>query len=100
MNRMRKLRINFRSPNVIVEVISPVSNDDLPVTAKLRAELNELSRLHAAAERNCLVSERERWDFLLHYEHVMPMLKDELSTYGDIAEEAFPHAFERRTIKR
>lgn len=98
---MKQLRLRFQPPDILLDVITPITNDHLPITADLRSRLEELSRLHdAALEKNRRPTEQERWEFTHRYEQVIPLLKEQLRDYGVIAETIFPEVFERPAIKR
>lgn len=98
---MRQLRLRFQPADILLDEIAPISNDELPITPDLRLRLEELSRLHdAALERDRRPTEQERWEFTYRYAQVIPLLEEQLSRYGVIAERIFPEVFERPAIKR
>lgn len=98
---MRQLRLRFQASDTILDTITPITNDQLPITTNLRSRLEELSRLHdAALEKSRRPTEQERWEFTHRYEQVIPLLEEQLRDYGVISETIFPEVFERPAIKR
>lgn len=98
---MRQLRLRFQPSDILLDLITPIPNDQLPITADLRLRLEELSRLHdAALESNRRPTEQERWEFMHRYQQVIPLLEEQLRDYGVISETIFPEVFERPAIKR
>ena len=98
---MRQLRLRFQPSDILFELVTPITNDELPITADLRSQLEELSRLHdAALEKNRRPTEQERWEFTHRYEQMIPLLEEQLRDYGVISETISPEVFERPAIKR
>lgn len=96
---MKKLRIIFRSPDILLEYaerpFAPIGTDDLPITAPLKALLKDLSRVHfEALARGTVPSEAERAIFGAQYEAVMLALEIELADYGEVVDEVFSDLFE------
>lgn len=98
---MRQLRLRFQPSDILLDDITPITNDELPITPELRSRLEELSRLHdAVLEMNRRPTEQERWEFTQLYEQVIPLLQEKLREYGVISETIFPEVFEKPAIKR
>lgn len=98
---MRQLRLRFQPSDILLDLITPITNDQMPITADLRSRLEELSRLYdAALQKNRRATEQERWEFTQLYEQVIPLLQEKLRDYGVISETFFPEVFERLAIKR